>query len=75
MARGGVQTVKHIHVDNRGGQAVIAETVNTGGQENGKSSDQPYAIESSTPSLGEPMWSANPEREPVSITGNAERPL
>lgn len=27
------QTVRHVHVDNRGGQAVIAETVQTGGGE------------------------------------------
>lgn len=31
MRRGGEQVVKHIHVDNRGGQAVIAENVNQGG--------------------------------------------
>lgn len=31
MRRGGEQVVKHIHVDNRGGQAVIAENVATGG--------------------------------------------
>ena len=37
------QTVRHVHVDNRGGQAVIAETMNTGGQGNGKSSEQPHA--------------------------------
>lgn len=37
------QTVRHIHVDNRGGQAVIAETVNTGGQENGKGDGQSHA--------------------------------
>lgn len=31
MRRGGEQVVlRHVHVDNRGGQAVIAETVNTG---------------------------------------------
>jgi hypothetical protein len=40
MANGREQTVRHVHVDNRGGQAVIAETVNTGGQENGKSVNQ-----------------------------------
>lgn len=40
MRRGGEQVVKHIHVDNRGGQAVIAETVTNGGSENGKISDQ-----------------------------------
>ncbi|WP_185960183.1 hypothetical protein [Erythrobacter insulae] len=31
MRRGGEQVIKHIHVDNRGGQAVIAENVNQGG--------------------------------------------
>jgi hypothetical protein len=42
--RGGEQVVRHVHVDNRGGQAVIAETVQTGGQ-NAKSIDQSHAIE------------------------------
>lgn len=40
LRRGGEQVVRHIHVDNRGGQAVIAETVNTGGVGNGKGTDQ-----------------------------------
>ncbi len=40
MRRGGEQVVRHIHVDNRGGQAVIAENVQTGGQGNGKNHDQ-----------------------------------
>lgn len=40
MRRGGEQVVRHIHVDNRGGQAVIAENVNTGGPKNGKIDDQ-----------------------------------
>lgn len=39
IRRGGEQVVRHIHVDNRGGQAVIAETVQTGGA-NGKSREQ-----------------------------------
>ena len=43
MRRGGEQVVRHIHVDNRGGQAVIAENVNTGGPRNGKSKDQSFA--------------------------------
>lgn len=30
LANGREQTVRHVHVDNRGGQAVIAETVTTG---------------------------------------------
>lgn len=41
LQRGGVQTVKHIHIDNRGGQAVVADTVHTGGQ-NAKLEDQSY---------------------------------
>ena len=40
MRRGGEQVVRHIHVDNRGGQAVIAENVNTGGAKNGKIDNQ-----------------------------------
>lgn len=31
MRRGGEQVVRHVHVDNRGGQAVITENVQTGG--------------------------------------------
>ena len=40
MRRGGEQVVRHVHVDNRGGQAVIAETVTNGGSENGKIAEQ-----------------------------------
>ena len=43
LARGGEQVIKHVHVDNRGGQAVIADTVQTGGQ-NAKTGKQPHAI-------------------------------
>jgi hypothetical protein len=45
MRRGGEQVVRHIHVDNRGGQAVIAENVHAGGQRNGKIDDQSHATE------------------------------
>lgn len=43
MRRGGEQVVRHIHVDNRGGQAIIAENVQTGGKGNGKIDDQFHA--------------------------------
>ncbi len=43
LARGGEQVIKHVHVDNRGGQAVIADSVQTGGQ-NAKTGKQPHAI-------------------------------
>ena len=42
MRRGGEQVVRHVHVDNRGGQAVIAENINTGGQGNRKNDDQSH---------------------------------
>jgi hypothetical protein len=35
--------VKHVHVDNRGGQAVIADTVHTGGGGLLQSDEQPHA--------------------------------
>lgn len=44
LRRGGEQVVRHVHVDNRGGQAVIAENVQTGGARNGKLPDQSQAI-------------------------------
>jgi len=48
LQRGGVQTVKHIHVDNRGGQAVIAEHVHQGGQ-NARIENQPYEPSAALP--------------------------
>jgi hypothetical protein len=43
LRRGGEQVVRHVHVDNRGGQAVIAEHVHNGGQRNEKIDDQSHA--------------------------------
>lgn len=43
LQRGGEQVIKHVHIDNRGGQAVVAEQVVTGGGINGESREQPYA--------------------------------
>jgi hypothetical protein len=43
MRRGGEQVVRHIHVDNRGGQAVITETVQAGGKKNAKSDGRVHA--------------------------------
>ena len=41
IQRGGEQVVKHIHLDNRGGQAIVTDTVMAGGV-NGNSGRQPY---------------------------------
>jgi hypothetical protein len=43
LVGGREQTVKHVHVDNRGGQAVIADTVRTGGGGLLQSDEQPHA--------------------------------
>lgn len=67
MRRGGEQVVRHIHVDNRGGQAVIAETVHTGGQGNGKITDQSRAAGAT--SIGPALLGADPFGNGVSITG------
>ena len=43
ISNGREQTVRHVHVDNRGGQAVFAENINAGGSGNGKTDDQSHA--------------------------------
>lgn len=48
LQRGGVQTVKHIHIDNRGGQAVVTDQVHSGGQ-NAKIEYQSDALGSALP--------------------------
>ena len=58
MRRGGEQVVRHIHVDNRGGQAVIAENVNTGGPKNGKIDNQSDAT--ATAGIGPALLRADP---------------
>lgn len=58
LQRGGEQVVRHIHVDNRGGQAVIAENVHTGGKENGRIDDQSHAA--GTAGIGTALLGADP---------------
>lgn len=42
LQRGGEQVVKHIHIDNRGGQALVTEQVVTGGGVKSKVGEQPH---------------------------------
>lgn len=42
LQRGGEQVIKHVHIDNRGGQAVLTEQVIAGGGGTGKVGDQVY---------------------------------
>ncbi len=71
LTGGREQTVRHVHVDNRGGQAVIADTVQTGGRKIEQNDEQPLAIESGPPASGQPLWSENAEREAVPIPRDA----
>jgi hypothetical protein len=66
-------TVEHVHVHS-GGQAVVGmiETPRAGSQP--KSEDQAYAKQI-THAPQPAMRSPNPEREPVPVAGDAERPL
>lgn len=65
LRRGGEQVVKHIHVDNRGGQAVIADNVNQGGGKT-KKEDQSHATEDSCD--GPALLGADAEGNGVPIT-------
>lgn len=58
MRRGGEQVVRHVHVDNRGGQAVIAENVHTGGQRNANIDGQSPATGAA--GLGPALLGADP---------------
>ena len=60
LANGREQTVKHVHVDNRGGQAVIAENLHTGGQGNGKITDQSHGAATGPASVGPALLGADP---------------
>lgn len=67
MQRGNEQVVKHVYVDNRGGQAVIAENV-TGGGAASKSGPQPHAA---VPiGSGATLFGADPFGGAVPVSGN-----
>ena len=70
LARGGEQVVRHIHVDNRGGQAVIAENVHTGGR-NAIGDEQPFEPGASTTVCSE-MLGPDPLGHGMPMSGNAE---
>lgn len=65
LANGREQTVKHVHVDNRGGQAVIADNVQTGGKQNEKSGNQSHATGSASQSTA--MLGHDPQGNGVPI--------
>lgn len=69
LARGGEQVVRHIHVDNRGGQAVIAENIHTGGL-NARSDGQPQAP--ALDAVGPSLLGSDTLGQALPGTGNAE---
>jgi hypothetical protein len=73
ITRGGEQIIKHIHVDNRGGQAVIAETFHTGGQ-NGFGTGQPCEPGVAA-TCGTALSGPNPIGDGMPVPGHAERPM
>lgn len=60
LANGREQTVKHVHVDNRGGLAVIAENVTAGGQGNGKIDNQSHGAATFAAGVGPALLGADP---------------
>jgi hypothetical protein len=50
LQRGGEQIIKHVHIDNRGGQALVTDNLVTGGQ-NGKGEPQPHRLGTPRPAL------------------------
>lgn len=66
MQRGNEQVVKHVYVDNRGGQAVFAENVSPRGG-NGKGEQQPHATHSI--GCGAPMLGSDPFGNGVPVPG------
>src|ERR1700730_1626950 len=73
--KGGQQkvTVEHVHV-HAGGQAVVGMVETPGGGDGAKSEEQPHAKQiAHAPQPA--MRSADKERQPVPVSGHAERPL
>jgi hypothetical protein len=62
------QTVRHVHVDNRGGQAVIADTVQTGGQQNAKNAEQCHATGAAEAGVRPPLLGSDPLGSGVPIS-------
>jgi hypothetical protein len=64
-------TVEHVHV-HEGGQAIVGNVETPGGGFAPKSGDQPHALAHAP---GTTMPSTDTPREPVSVSGDEERPL
>ncbi len=65
-------TVEHVHV-HQGGQAIVGAVQAGGGVSHGNQR-QPHAKALSHAPVA-PLWSEDPDREPLSLAGDAQRPL
>jgi hypothetical protein len=65
--------VEHVHVHS-GGQAVVGILETRGGGDRPRLEDQPHAKQIAHAAQST-VWSADQEREPLPIAGDAERPL
>ncbi|MDZ7895441.1 MAG: hypothetical protein U5M50_11080 [Sphingobium sp.] len=70
MQRGGEQIVKHVHVDNRGGQAIVADTVVSGGA---RKNDGEQAHATDAVGIIATLPGADPFGNGVPIAGDEER--
>lgn len=67
LVNGREQIVRHVHVDNRGGQAILAETLSAGGPKNEKAHEQPHALSSGREKPDTTLRRENTERKPVPV--------
>ena len=63
--------VEHVHV-HEGGQAIVGNVETKGGGVSNENKEQPHALAYAP---GATMPSPDPQREPVCVAGDAERPL
>jgi hypothetical protein len=68
LQRGGEQVIKHVHIDNRGGQAVVTDHIVAGGQ-NGERRGQPYEQSA----FGAALPGQDPSGYGVPIAGDARQ--
>lgn len=70
LVNGREKIVRHVHVDNRGGQAVIAENVHAGGSQNGKADGQPHAFAAGREQRDAALRREDAERKSVPVEGD-----
>jgi len=64
-------TVEHVHV-HQGGQAIVG-AVNSEGRGSKKAERRPDAVRGIAYESSTPLWSPDPQREPMPIAGNARK--